>query len=91
MNPITEKHPGIAAVVLKVSLSLFLWTIGASAMDLRIALNRTKGAPHCLESTHGPGADRELLALGKRGSRPVVLGSTPSRCRCTGACVAGMG
>lgn len=31
------KRAGMVAVILKVSLSLLLWTIGASAMDLRIA------------------------------------------------------
>lgn len=37
MNAIGEKRTGIAAVILRVSLSLLLWTIGASAMDLLIA------------------------------------------------------
>lgn len=36
MDAISEERTGIAAL-LPVSLSLFLWTMGASAMDLRIA------------------------------------------------------
>jgi hypothetical protein len=36
MNAITEKRANIASVILRVSLGLLLWTIGASAMDLRI-------------------------------------------------------
>lgn len=36
MNAITKKPTDIATLILRVSLSLLLWTIGASAMDLRI-------------------------------------------------------
>jgi hypothetical protein len=37
MNAIAEKRAGIADVVMRVSFSLLLWTVGASAMNVRVA------------------------------------------------------